>query len=60
MDAFICLSSSFPLSHSHMSLSVEMKHESVGNYSQLDDCISLGLQAKLLGVCEYTESLFTN
>lgn len=56
-EIFVCLSSSFPSSHSYMSLSLETKHESVGNYSQLDDCISC--QPKYQD-CVNTQILFTN
>lgn len=56
-ELFKCLSSSFPSSHSHMILSLEMKHESVGNHSQLDDCISC--QPKYQD-CVNTQILFTN
>lgn len=56
-EVLTCLSSSFPSSHSHMILSLEMKHESVGNCSQLDDCISC--QPKYWD-CVNTQIFFTN
>lgn len=43
-DRFICLSSFLSLRHSDMILPLQMKHESMGNSSQLDDCISVSPQ----------------